>query len=52
MAARERNWLSWVKLSVTLFIISATLALRFSFFAEKLPSYSFHAEEPVCSSPA
>lgn len=45
--ARERNWLSWVKLSVTLFVITAALLLRFSFSSHPLPHYEYDAERPV-----
>ncbi|KAL8278731.1 hypothetical protein RQP46_008800 [Phenoliferia psychrophenolica] len=45
--ARERNWLSWVKLSVTLFVITAALLLRFSFSSHPLPKYEYEAERPL-----
>ncbi|KAM0754415.1 hypothetical protein T439DRAFT_376899 [Meredithblackwellia eburnea MCA 4105] len=45
--ARERNWLSWVKLSVTLFVISAALLLRFSFSEDEIPNWEASAEKPL-----
>lgn len=48
-AARERNWLTWVRLSVTLSVISAALFLRFQFGATlgKIPKFELEAEMPV-----
>lgn len=46
--ARERNWLSWVKLSTTLSVISAAMLLRFQFGEQiKVPGYEVASEIPV-----
>ncbi|ORY74286.1 hypothetical protein BCR35DRAFT_306737 [Leucosporidium creatinivorum] len=46
--ARERNWLSWVKLSTTLAVISAAMLLRFQFGEQiKVPGYEVASEIPL-----
>jgi hypothetical protein len=50
LSARERNFLSWLKLTVSLAVISAALLVRFQFGGGTLPDWEKHAQEPVRSS--
>ncbi|BGP14352.1 hypothetical protein JCM10213v2_002299 [Rhodosporidiobolus nylandii] len=46
--ARERNFLSWIKLATTLAIISAALLIRFQFGKEiSMPQWEIDAEVPL-----
>ncbi|KWU43555.1 hypothetical protein RHOSPDRAFT_34865 [Rhodotorula sp. JG-1b] len=45
--ARERNFLSWLKLTVSLAVISAALLVRFQFGGGTLPDWEKHAQEPL-----
>lgn len=46
-AARERNFLSWTKLTVSLAVISAALLVRFQYGVGALPAWEQRAQEPV-----
>ncbi|GAA5976767.1 hypothetical protein JCM10908_005625 [Rhodotorula pacifica] len=45
--ARERNFLSWLKLTVSLAVISAALLVRFQFGGVVMPDWEQHAQEPL-----
>lgn len=47
-SARERNFLSWIKLSSTLAVLSAALLIRFQFGSQvQLPEWEEKAQVPV-----
>ncbi|BGP54190.1 hypothetical protein JCM8202_001324 [Rhodotorula sphaerocarpa] len=45
--ARERNFLSWTKLTVSLAVISAALLVRFQYGVGALPAWEQRAQEPL-----